>query len=412
MSDPVEKNSMDQSVKGDLLINNLVYRQPKSLSLAVNRTMKRQYFQRSSYGALETAVLDWNTGSDYVHPDNSYLTFTILLTGTAPVGGWGVGSAVNVIDSITIRSRSGTELDRVQRVNLWSKNDIRHSKSADWVSRYGTMMGYPGVGTALSGAAVKFVIPLSALSGFFRPVGGHLIPPQLASGLHIELALADHRTAVLLATGALTGYTLGSISMMCDCVTLSDDTQKTLNMESASSGLEYTYPRIFTSTNSVQSTAVNVQVRSAVSQANIVTGVLLTQANVLDEDSDSLISETWDVESWQVRLGSLYFPHQAIQNAGDGLESYMIAQQTYDKSRHPHAENSVALSDFTGGHGIMSASMEKDQSLNLSGMPINNSRVLECRATLQSYTNPIEFVVFLEYTAVAKAYIDNCIVSI
>jgi hypothetical protein len=201
--------------------------------------------------------------------------------------------------------------------------------------------------------------------------------------------------------------------MMTDTVDLSDDTQKTLNMESSESGLEYSFPRIYTSTNTVASTAINVQVRKAVSQANIVTACLLTQGDVLDVTKDSLKSETWDVDTWQYRLGGLYFPHQAVSGASDGLESFFMAQQVYDKPKHAHAENAVGLEEFkTSGYGILAASLEKDQSLNLSGLPINNSRVLELQATLASFTANIECVVFLEYIAVARAWLDNCSLAI
>ena len=39
----------DSMAKGDMLVNNLIYRQPQQVSLAVNRTMKRQQFQRKNY---------------------------------------------------------------------------------------------------------------------------------------------------------------------------------------------------------------------------------------------------------------------------------------------------------------------------------------------------------------------------
>ena len=411
--DTVEKKNLDETVKGDLMVNNLIYRQPKQLSLAVNRSMKRQYFQRSSYTASATAIIDWNTGSDYVKACNSYLTFKVALTGTDPVGGFGVGSAANLLQSIVIRSRSGTELDRLDRLNLWSKNDIAHTLGADWISKFGTMAGVRGLANALSDTAVRFVLPLTMLAGFFRPVGGQLIPPQLASGLHIELVFADYREAILQGSGSVTGFTITDISMMTDCVTLSDDTQKTLNFESASSGLEYTYPRIHTSTSTITSTAINAQISKAVSQANIATGCLLTQAAVLDVTADSLKSPAWNVSSWQYRIGSIYMPNQPLTDAGDGLESFFTAQAVYDKAKHHHMENAVSLTDFkTNGYGVMSVSMEKDQSLNLSGLPINNSRMLELQATLAAWSANLELVVFLEYTSVARAYIDNCVVSI
>ena len=269
-----EKN-MDQSYSGDLLVNNLVYRQPKAPSLAVNRTMRRQNFQRSSYTASETAIIVLNTGSDYLKACNSYLTFNMLLTGTTPTGNFGNGSAVNVIQNITIRSRSGTELDRIENVALWSKNDVRHTYATNWISKFGTMAGIGATGIGgtdpaiLSGTDVKFVIPLSMISGLFRPVGGQLVPPQMAAGMEIQITLADFRTAIFQKTGVVAGYTLSNISLMADCVTLSDDTQKTLNFESAGNGLEYTYPRIHTASSTITSTAISMQVQKAVAQANI-----------------------------------------------------------------------------------------------------------------------------------------------
>jgi hypothetical protein len=69
-----------QSGEGDLLVNNLIYEQPKALSLAVNRTYTRQYFQRNDYKNGETALIDINSGSDYCDVANSYLTFSVKLT--------------------------------------------------------------------------------------------------------------------------------------------------------------------------------------------------------------------------------------------------------------------------------------------------------------------------------------------
>ena len=420
MSHMSEQKVMDKTVQGDLMVNNLIYKQPKALSLAVNRTMKRQLFQKSSYTASEIARIDWNTGSDYVNPHNSYLTFKVLLTGTTPTGNFGNGSAVNFIERITITTRSGTELDRIERCNLWSKQETRHTYGQDWITKYGSMAGFGATGVAatdaanLSATATRFVIPLSLLSKFFTPTSDQLIPPMLASGLQIEISFADYRTAVFQKGGTVTGYTISDISIMADCVTLADDTQKTLNSEAAKSGLEYTYPRIYTSTQTVASTAVNAQIRKAVSQATQLNGVLLTQADVLDVTKDSLKSEAWNVSDWSYRLGGLYFPNQTLKDSSqDGLESFFISQACYDKGKHGHAENSVSLTDFTtNGYAQMSANFEKDQSLNLSGLPINNSRVAELNGTLASYSAPIELVVFLQYTAVCKCFLDNAVVAV
>ena len=96
----------NESGNADLLTNNLVYEQPKALSLAVNRTYTNQYFQRNDYAGTKstTAVIDWNSGTSYVNVENSYLTFKI-----EPIGGnanFGCGSAMNISNEIRMLALS------------------------------------------------------------------------------------------------------------------------------------------------------------------------------------------------------------------------------------------------------------------------------------------------------------------
>lgn len=414
-----EEKSLSATVKGDLMVNNLIYKQPQALSLAVNRCMKRQLFEKTNYAATEIARCTWNTGSGYINPHNSYLTFQVTLTGTTPTANFGNGSAVNLINRITLTTRSGTMLDRIERCNLWSKQMARHELSQDWIDHFGTMAGFGSTGIAatdaanLSATAARFVVPLKLLSKFFQPVSDQNIPPMLASGLQIEIHFEDYRTALVQKAGTVTGYTISDISMMTDCTDLADATQKTLNKEAAMSGLEYTYPSIYTATTTLGSTAINAQIRKSVSQAMGLNAVLLTQGNILDVTVDSLASEAWNVSEWSYRLGGLYFPSQPIKDtAQDGVESFFISHACYDKARNGHSQNAVSLTDFTtNGFGQLSCCFEKDQKLNLSGLPINNSRVAELNGTLASWSANIELVVFLEYAVVAKAFLDNTVVA-
>jgi hypothetical protein len=131
----------------------------------------------------------------------------------------------------------------------------------------------------------------------------------------------------------------------------------------------------------------------------------------------------------------MYFPRQPLAEkvaATLYVQGYVQALQTFDKLKHPFCESSVALSDFnnaaaapvaaatapaattgaaqaipaTGGHGILCVSLEKDASLDLSGLPVNNSRILECITTFRN-PNSLDNVTFLCYSAVARMYIDN-----
>lgn len=471
-----------QAGSSDLLVNNLSYHQPEALSLAVSRTYSRQYFQRANYLPGETAVIDFNAGTDFVDPGNSYITFVVSLsqtggtdTGTNIGFSFGVGSAMNLIRQVTIRSRSGTELDRVELANLWSLYNTVYTESDAYLSRQGLSEGFAAsrvadfknslqmrttaITTAGSSGAngYRFVLPLKRLAPFFNPIKkGQKVPPQLMSGLHMEIIWEAPGQAIVLGGTNVTNvtaytYAISQLAIMCDSVCMTDDVQKTINDQSAMDGLEYSYPRVFTSQTALGSgaTTLNAQVRKAVSQANIAWTICLNAASqnhstaAASQGLDPFAAMPWDITAFQYRLGALYYPMQAIQDPNQygsgtgalsvvpsGIESYAQALETMDKFKHPHTESSVSLSDFVGrqagsnspgGYGVMAVSLEKDTSLNFSGLPVNNSRVLEVlNTTFPAGSQNVDagspvtrlFVTFLEYSAVARSYVDNTAVSI
>jgi hypothetical protein len=89
-----------------------------------------------------------------------------------------------------------------------------------------------------------------------------------------------------------------------------------------------------------------------------------------------------------------------------------MAQQTYDKFQNPYAEYSITIADFKSKYSIMSCSFEKDQHLNMSGLPINNSRVLELNCEFGTVSEQLEVVCFLQFCSVSRAYIDNIAVAL
>ena len=416
--------SMDQA-SSDLRINNLVYQQPAALSLAVDRSLKRQFFQRSTYEGSKstTMICDWNTGTSYVNMANSYLSVKVKLTGGATsAANFGSGSAMNFLNEVRIQSRSGTELDRLQNANLWSKFDSLYQMPSEWLETVGSVQGFGPTRTRATDpsntnttTAVRFNIPLAQISPLFRPLkAGQLLPPQLASGLHFEITLEDFRTALFQKVAGITGYNLESLYFQLDTVQMTDDTQRTVNDISANTGLEYAFNRIYTSQSQlpISQLSLSQQIRKAVSQACYVTSITLSQADKVDITKDSLNAIPFNYDSFQYRLGSLYFPNQAITDAQDGVEAYTIAQSTYDKMKHAYNAGSITIANFVSKHGILSGSFEKDTSLDISGLPINNSRVLELNASYVAVAEALEVYSFLQYTSVARTFLDNTAIAI
>lgn len=416
--------SIDQATS-DLRINDLVYQQPAALSLAVDRKLTKQFFQRSSYdgGKSTTMIADWNTGTSFVNLSNSYLSFKVKLTGAGgSTANFGSGSAMNILNEIRISTRSTCELERLQNANLAMKLDAQYNMPNEWFTTIGSVAGYGPTRVGATDAAntntvtsVRFNIPLTMLSTFFRPLNNRqLLPPQLASGLHFEIVLEDFRTAFFQKVTGITGYTIESLYFQLDCVQMTDDCQRSISSISANSGLEYCYQRIYTSQTQVPvgQLSLNAQIRKACSQANYITSISIGQASRIDITVDSFNAVAFNYDSFQYRLGSLYFPNEAVSGASDGVEAYTIAQACYDKMIHSYNPGSITLASFIANQGILAASFEKSAYLDVSGLPVNNSRVCELNATYLAVAAALEVYTFLNYTSVARVFLDNTAVAI
>ena len=91
---------------------------------------------------------------------------------------------------------------------------------------------------------------------------------------------------------------------------------------------------------------------------------------------------------------------------------------TYDKLRNPFDLSAVGLSEYNTDDFTFCCSMEKDQSLQLSSLPINNSRTLETLLTISSASAAARAAInrncylFLDYAAVCRTFMDNASLSI
>jgi hypothetical protein len=416
-----------------LMVNQLVYMTPPSLSLATNRSLQRQFAQRRSYTQGETVVFQMNSGSDYCDPENSYMVFDVKITQTNADGGlltcdFGSGSAANLFNSIVVRSKSGTELDRINFLNVWSRLNSVFTESNAYLTGAGLREGFidPSVSSTVrrnraifSTSYRRFVLPLKRLSGVFNPMKGQKLPACLMSGLQIELVLENTATAFVQVPGTLpttnvvTGYFVDNICIVTDNITLTDDTQRALNSESANSGLEIAYPRVFTTitdSNAV-STALNVQIRKAVSQSSLVVSSVINTANRNDISIDSFTTSGYRLQSVQHRVGSLYFPQQELVDPY-GEEVYNQTLLAFNKIKNTHAEPSVDTEKFKNGYMTIAQTLEKDQLLDLSGLALNNSRICEVSAVYNNLGEPYQVFTFLIYNAVSRSYLDNTSVGI
>lgn len=245
----------DNARKGLIGLNNLNYRLEPDMSVAVNCTDKNHFFQQQNYTNTQRAVCVLNSGADYIDARRSFLNFTCILpvseakadttyghvTGGAEVKFDGempeiisfgrhinsnnstvinpahqhsdfAGSALNLIDRITISTRSGDEISRIERANLLSYICEPWKRDNLWRETIGQGMGMNRVFKLVANPTLseppyndtnktygkknnemRISIPLYCLSPFFNY--DKLLPAMLMSGLRIEIQWAAPNTA-------------------------------------------------------------------------------------------------------------------------------------------------------------------------------------------------------------------------
>jgi hypothetical protein len=419
-------NGMNKTMKGDLEFNELSYTAPQNLSLRVNKTHRQNKADRTSYGPSETCLIRLNGGSDFIDPRGSYLRFGIAVdSGNAHFGN---GSALNLINQVVIRSKSGVEVDRFRRVNLYQKMAIKFEHSRDYVRKLGTLMGYGGIDVTGTGAnidelstnpalagvtttAITYVIPLKFLSGFFNPMGSPLIPSQLASGLEIELTFESLTRAMVQNSGTSTTYTITNPEIHTESVRLTDQTQRALNMESASNGLNYIYKRYFTSEIAGNATSLTHRATISVGQCTRFLATIVNGTAALATDNFDAI--TADYSSVIARVGQLYFPSTTLQTDAASRELLLHAYKSFGKLHYDSHPSSVSQLDFTsGGFCCVSMDLTKDMSQIMGGIPVNSSRIAELQVERTTSNASDSQVLFLEYVSQAKIYLDNVVIGV
>ena len=215
----MEENKDQQKAdrEGMIQVNDLVYKLEPDMSVAVNRTHKNHFFQQPEYKNNQPAICILNSGADYIDTRRSFLHFEVKLECKAQqIQAWDKwtndydkecaqnfndnllvhgyfgpnGSILNLIETVTVTTRSGDELSRVQDLALVSNMTLPLIYGEDWKSTVGAMMGFgEGVfgrndkGRVHPAAQRRFSIPLYLLSPLFQY--GRLMPSMLMSGLRI-----------------------------------------------------------------------------------------------------------------------------------------------------------------------------------------------------------------------------------
>ena len=400
--------AVEDSVQGLREVNRMIYLAPSNASLIDKRTMKSYNFSSQDYSAGQTAQCIINSGGDAIWGPTSYLRFEFTTDAAAKVG---KGSVLNFIKSVRLTHRSGEVLEDIKTYNVLGKLMLDYACSVEQKAKTAPLLAVP------DGAATRVrCIPMWMLLGVFNEQTQY-IPPGMLAGAKLEIQLEENAIAFSDAAATLTDV---KMNVVLDSAQVYDSVTKQLMDEQAdvaASGLQFSYSTWFNSSQVFPNSAVNFDVMQSASITQLATAVVRPSASLaVGQDSFEYVST---ITSSQWRLGSQYFPQQALKllSAVEQVEAYYTTLVGWDGAPNQYAGYlasgkgvAATYADFIDGAANYAQTMEKSSTgLQLTGEATNNSRVLNFEATKSAVNDRVD--VFLCYLRVANIMGDNLVVD-
>lgn len=417
-----------------LQVNQLSYRLPPQISIASKCTHVINYSQQSAYVGGNTVIFDIQTGSAFVDPQASYFRFVVRPSDS--LHAFGSGSVGNIFSRVVVRTATGKELSRVEDANLLIKMLDVYDNSYDWKKTAGSAQGYTSdvvlatrYASIIPSTGKLFVIPFQTIMPCMSPHGAKLMPPNIMSGLRIELTLASADDAFSSSNqGSLTSlasYTIDGVEAHLKTFELADAFQRKIQ-EMSVQGLSCIYKEHFHTIVSPGSgsTMVNTDVKKACSKALTARIVTRLASELTTAGKDRMASYKYNYTSHQARIGSDYFPNSPLQIVGaptaDNVnEAYYYALYAQSKLDRWNPAG-VSATEYLGGaptgattdiysSGIIAYNFNKSNVSDMAGYTISNSRALLIDLQ-QATADNVRLDIYLTFLRLAKVYQSNCVV--
>jgi len=404
MSNNMEINMQPESRLTDSLlgVNELSYQMPPSLGLATMARHRQEFAQINSYtvssgGGGQTVVFDSQTGSSFVDPKASYYVFNISHNSALDIG-FGSGSIANVINTVTVRSRTGKEIGRYENFNLLCKYLDRVYEPQEFLSStlkaqgYSLKTGDTRYADQVPQTGKTYILRMSSIP-CFNPVNCKMLPPQLMEGLRVEFRLEASVVAFCpnVSTSVLDStltYTLNRPSVQYKCYDLADAFARQIAMVASKSGLRLLHKEIFHTITSTAGSQLNFDIKKAASKALNCMNVLRDTKKTTDANEDCFASKVNDIVRYQANIGSVYWPNQplTIPSIQDYYESYYYSMYGAGKiyggfpsSVVPEqwaGTDATNIQDDVYNNNFIMINLNSSNVSDLVGMTVNNSRAL------------------------------------
>jgi hypothetical protein len=416
-----------------LQVNKLAYRMPPQLSIASNRTIQTMFSNQSVYTPSNTIIFDVQSGSAFVDPDDSYMRFRVQVQDNVGSGvntySFGSGSACNIFQRITVFSKTGKELSRVEDANVLNCFMERYKHEQDWVNTLGANQGlsnHQGASVyadAIPSGGKVFCIPLKTLFPCFCPINGSLIPPNLMSGARVELRLAPAVDALTRVDGTATNpdtYVVTRPELKLRTYMLADQFARKIQEMSATAGLAYLYREHFHAIFSSSNTQINTDVKKACSKALKAHVYARNTADLVAAGRDKLASAKYQWDKFQSNIGQNYYPNQPVQvddiTTEGNAEAYRYTMINLGK--HHGRPPSVTPTQYTVRddasnycNSVVTWCYNKSTVSDFEGATISNSRSLLLNLTKNAGGNAnLRLDIYLTFLRLCKIMQSNVLV--
>lgn len=351
-------------------VNDLNYVEEPALSVVAQRTQLELQAQKNQYSGGETIIIQVETGSDFVDWCSSWLTLKVTTSAAATLSS-GRSTILDMFREVTIRARNGTEILRSPAFNVYSRAVLDYEKDTEWLLTVGSAFGYNSAADDLSGGK-EFAIPMMLFADLCRK--DQRMPPQLSSGMRIELSLDSAQKSFLWGGEVGYSFTVDDPILHADASTMTDAISRSIMSDASKKGLIsqfMAYGHISQDVGAATNKAT-VNYQKSVARASRAVLVSRLTANVALNAADSIGSEVSNkINSLRTRLGSNYWPRLPYTKK---VDLYLNNLRAYKKL---HEEDSARVNATFGIYQVSSVAatlLDRDDDLSNSGVSSDRSQ--------------------------------------
>jgi hypothetical protein len=349
--------------------NDVHYQEQPAVAATTRRTLARIPALKDAYTDGDVMIINMETGSDFVDGCSSFLNFKVTTSETAALSSE-YSSALDLFREVVVYARNGTELLRLPFFNVWSRTALQLQNSQEYLNTVASAFGYGDTATDHA-TGTTWSIPLKHLSDLF--CSNQKLPPQLVSGMRIEIVLESAQKAFDWDNENAHSYTVSEIVLLADTHTMTDAISRKIMSDSASEGLVLQFTDFSHISQDVGGSATRSTVNFQKSVARASSGTVLVRADAgIDLNvGDSLATEAFDVKDSRYRIGSLYFPRQNLDRP---TTHYLNNLRTYKQIQmHGDVKTALKFSDHKA-QTIVATLLDRDDELENSGVSTSRAQ--------------------------------------